>query len=900
MKDNKKHVCEYQVKLTLSELPAHLSAKNVEQVGRFGHVDNLHVAVLVLTSELVLRGEDARILIGELKVSLETSRRVLGTLSVVAVGQRHDETGSLHPLDLTRGDKLVNDTLGVVGEITELGLPHDEGVGRLERVTVLETESAELAERRVGNDELALVLAEVLERSVGVLRLLVVEDGMTLREGTTLNVLAGNSHVVALGDQRTESKGLSSREINVLSAVEDRLRAVLENSLQVVVYGEALGVRANNITNVLQCLLVNSGRVVRQDLSSKFLGGLEAVPGRRGPLLGSGLVVLGPVEAVLQHAPDPALVFLNVLLGEGAFTEELVDVDIDLGLVVLDALVHEGLGERGLIRLVMSVLSVADEINDDVVLELGAPVSGKLANEGDGLNIIGVDVEDGGVDGLGNIGTVGSRSGEAGIGGETNLVVDNQVDGTTSGEGRKRVESETLVDDTLGGKGSITVKEDRHGGLVVALVVIIVLDSTRLAQDNRVLGLQMGRVGDERELDTLARGGRALEVHTKMVLDVTRSLVGALGTGEFAEDGLVGLSDDVGQDVETTTMGHTNDNVLDAIVNATVDEGLHTGNKGFATFETESLIVGVLAGKECLEARTPDQAVENAALFVDGVLEGRGDLKALPKPITASAVGNVDELDTKGSRVDVLKGGDDFAESHLLAFRGLEAGQDTRAKLELGIKVLLGEVVELEGQFPGPDVTKALGRVSNTERIDVSLVVTTSLVRATQKLDLEVLHKIAVLAVSHALTRGQAGDTSSSAGDQVGRRDESLGDGHIAALHVSEVDLPRHVDARRVFFPLHIHLIDIARRASRKEVVTCVRGSGSRARGVSCFLAGHGHGSAGRNRSPCRRRSRWAQEATSGPAGDIPQHAERFWSSKLAIDMYEGIAATEKKVAYIV
>jgi len=113
----------------LAVLAVHLAAENMEQVGRRGHVGDLHVAVLVLTDKLLTSGEITGILVAELKVSLETSRRVLGTLTIVTVGQRHDKTGSLHPLDLTRSDKLVDDTLSVVGKVTELGLPHDKGVG---------------------------------------------------------------------------------------------------------------------------------------------------------------------------------------------------------------------------------------------------------------------------------------------------------------------------------------------------------------------------------------------------------------------------------------------------------------------------------------------------------------------------------------------------------------------------------------------------------------------------------------------------------------------------------------------------------------------------------------------------------------------------------------------------
>ena len=111
-------------------------------------------------------------------------------------------------------------TLGGVGEVTKLGLPHDQGVWRRQRVTVLETKDTVLAKMRVGDNKARLILAEAVQWSVCVLVLLVVEDSVTLRESTTLDILTGNSDVVALKTERTECKGLGSRHVDVLALVD--------------------------------------------------------------------------------------------------------------------------------------------------------------------------------------------------------------------------------------------------------------------------------------------------------------------------------------------------------------------------------------------------------------------------------------------------------------------------------------------------------------------------------------------------------------------------------------------------------------------------------------------------------------------------------------------------------
>jgi len=115
----------------LAELAVNLATEDVEQVGRGGHAGNLHVAVLVLTVQLVGLGEDTGLLVAKLEPTLHASRRVLRALAVITVRQRHNQTGTLQPLGFTGGDELINDTLSVVGKVTELSLPHDKGVGEV-------------------------------------------------------------------------------------------------------------------------------------------------------------------------------------------------------------------------------------------------------------------------------------------------------------------------------------------------------------------------------------------------------------------------------------------------------------------------------------------------------------------------------------------------------------------------------------------------------------------------------------------------------------------------------------------------------------------------------------------------------------------------------------------------
>ena len=75
----------------------------------------------MLTADLLLARVDVGVIVAELKEPLDSTGRVLGSLSIVSVREGHDHSGSLEPLSLSRGDELIDDDLASVGEVSELG-----------------------------------------------------------------------------------------------------------------------------------------------------------------------------------------------------------------------------------------------------------------------------------------------------------------------------------------------------------------------------------------------------------------------------------------------------------------------------------------------------------------------------------------------------------------------------------------------------------------------------------------------------------------------------------------------------------------------------------------------------------------------------------------------------------
>jgi len=86
--------------------------------------------------------------------------------------------------------------------------------------------------------------------------------------------------------------------------------------------------------------------------------------------------------------------------------------------VVLDELVETRLGDRRVIDFAMAVAAEADQVNDDVAVELVAIFGGDPGYADDGVDVFGVDVEYGDSLALGEVGGEAGRVLIAGSGGE--------------------------------------------------------------------------------------------------------------------------------------------------------------------------------------------------------------------------------------------------------------------------------------------------------------------------------------------------------------------------------------------------------------------------------------------------------------------------------------------------
>ena len=114
--------------------------------------------------------------------------------------------------------------------------------------------------------------------------------------------------------------------------------------------------------------------------------------------------------------------------------------------------------------------AVAHQVDDHVALELFAECVGQARDLDHRLRIVAIDVQHRCVDHLGKVGAVHGRARVLRIGrGETDLVVDHDVQGTADPEAARLRHVDQLHVDALAGERRIAVNEHGHGQPVPAV-----------------------------------------------------------------------------------------------------------------------------------------------------------------------------------------------------------------------------------------------------------------------------------------------------------------------------------------------------------------------------------------------------------------------------------------------
>ena len=699
-----------------------------------GHDQRLARTGVGLTTqhvEVVRRGRRLRhdhVALGaQREEALDAGRGVVRALTLVAVRQQHDQRRALAPLLLGRGDELVHDRLGAVDEVAELRLPHGQGVRALDGVAVLEAEHAVLGEQRVVDRQRLLVIDQAVDRDPRLAGLVVEEHRVALGERAALDVLARHPHRDALHQQGAEGHDLAHAPVD--AAVDGHLGAALEQLGELAVDREVLRRLEVGLPDTTGGVHGDGGRAGDGDPGIGLLGrgALDVrdrggIAGDQRGLGGLGLVGLGehPLQAllvVLERA-------IGLVLADVAAAHEVLGVDPARGALLIDHVVHHRLGHRGVIALVVTAAAVADQVDHDVLVEALAVLEGHLAHVGDGLGVIGVDVEGRHLHGAGDVRGVGRGATGLRTGGEPDLVVHHDVHRAARGVGGQLGHLHDLVDHALTGHGGIAVDLDgqhREGAVALGACAQDIGLGAGDALDHRIGGLEVRRVGTQVDLGLVAgiRGEGALGA--QVVLDVAGALgAGILAAVELAEDLGVGLAGDVRQHVEAPAVGHGDGHAGEVLIGGIGDHGVEQRDQRLAALQREALLADVLGLQEGLEGLGRVEAAEDAELLLTRGL-GVALLQALLEELALLGGVQVHVLDADRAAVGITQQAQDGAQ-------GQHARPAEAAGGPLAVQVPQRQAV-------GADVQIRVGALFVAQRVDGGHQVAPDAVGVDQLLD---------------------------------------------------------------------------------------------------------------------------------------------------------------------
>src|SRR5690606_16979802 len=135
-----------------------------------------------------------------------------------------------------------------------------------------------------------------------------------------------------------------------------------------------------------------------------------------------------------------------------------------------DHFIHQRLGSRRFVGLVVAATAITYQIDYHVLLELITVIHSQLGYEQNCVWIIAIDVEDRAFNHLGHVGAVLSRTGIFPLtGGKADLVVDNDVQCSTCAVSTGLGHLEGFHHNALAGESRITMDYDRNNLVAITI-----------------------------------------------------------------------------------------------------------------------------------------------------------------------------------------------------------------------------------------------------------------------------------------------------------------------------------------------------------------------------------------------------------------------------------------------
>ena len=266
---------------------------------------------------------------------------------------------------------MVNDDLRTIAEITKLGFPHGQGFGTSHGVAIIITHHRIFGQEGIVYLKMPILLSpQFVQQDHFFFVHLGLDHRMTVRKGSPLHVLACHSHIVALFQQTRISQELSHGPIQAI-VFKVHLMTPLDQADDFSQEFLSFRKDSNSLSQLVQ-LLQWIGSIHRFH-HPLFSYPLKTFPGIAHERCDAGLFNFSGIQQIFFQC-FLILLFqlLNMLLINHAFCQQSGSVLIPRILVLRNGLVQQGLSKLGLIPFVVSVLAVAQQIQENVALKTHA------------------------------------------------------------------------------------------------------------------------------------------------------------------------------------------------------------------------------------------------------------------------------------------------------------------------------------------------------------------------------------------------------------------------------------------------------------------------------------------------------------------------------------------------
>ena len=166
------------------------------------------------------------------------------------------------------------------------------------------------------------------------------------------------------------------------------------------------------------------------------------------------------------------------------------------------------------------------------------------------------------------------------------------------------------------------------------------------------------------------------------------------GSYELSEKLWEWFSDNVRKHVESSSMWHTNDSLLSAMLNTSIHRDLHSRDERVTALKAESLHRVEFGGDKLSELVCPVQTVQKNKLLLLGKRFELLELNLVPDPIAMFSVRNMHVFNSNFVAVRFLKGLFDLTKGPV-CLRSKEPTPMRKVHVELLVKVGFGKTVEL-------------------------------------------------------------------------------------------------------------------------------------------------------------------------------------------------------------